>query len=79
MVLLEQTIGLEPHIMITNHVLYQLSYSLHGAENEIRTRNFQIGNLTLYQLSYFCIYEFYCKLQQVLHSYDLGWCGTRQI
>ena len=34
---IEQPIGLEPHVLITNQVLYQLSYRLHGEGQVIYT------------------------------------------
>ena len=51
---MEPTTGLEPvNLILTKDVLYQLSYvGSSGAGNGTRTRNPQLGRLTLWPLSY---------------------------
>ena len=51
---MEPTTGLEPvNLFLTKEVLYQLSYvGSSGAGNGTRTRNPQLGRLTLWPLSY---------------------------
>ncbi len=52
---MEPTTGIEPvNLILTKDVLYQLSYvgPVTGAGNGTRTRNPQLGRLTLWPLSY---------------------------
>jgi hypothetical protein len=52
---MEPTTGIEPvNLILTKDALYQLSYvgPLTGAGNGTRTRNPQLGRLTLWPLSY---------------------------
>ena len=51
---MEPTTGIEPvNLILTKDVLYQLSYvGSNGAGNGTRTRNPQLGRLTLWPLSY---------------------------
>jgi hypothetical protein len=51
---MEPTTGIEPvNLILTKDALYQLSYvGSSGAGNGTRTRNPQLGRLTLWPLSY---------------------------
>ena len=51
---MEPTTGIEPvNLILTKDALYQLSYvGSNGAGNGTRTRNPQLGRLTLWPLSY---------------------------